>query len=138
MARAQGARARMALAFETEYGTAPTDGFVKMPFASTTRGSEQLLLNSELLGYGRDPLSPIKDAVTADGNVVVPIDAGAFGYWLTAAFGAPNTSGNGPYSHEFLSGAGELPSLTIETAMPEVPRYALYTGCMVDTLSWQM
>lgn len=138
MARAQGARARMALAFETEYGTAPTDGFVKMPFASTTLGSEQPLLNSDLLGYGRDPLAPIKDAVTADGNVVVPIDSGAFGYWLTAAFGAPNSSGNGPYSHEFLSGAWELPSLTIETAMPEVPRYALYTGCMVDTLSWQM
>ena len=46
-----------------------------MPFASTTLGAEQPLLNSELLGYGRDPLAPIKDAVTADGDVVVPLDA---------------------------------------------------------------
>ena len=26
---------------------------------------------------GRDPLAPVKDAVTADGDVVVPIDAAA-------------------------------------------------------------
>ena len=52
MARAQGARARMALAFETTYGTPPASGFTRMPFASTTLGAEQPLLNSELLGYG--------------------------------------------------------------------------------------
>jgi hypothetical protein len=128
----------MALAFETEYGIAPTEGFVKMPFASTTLGSEQPLLNSELLGYGRDPLAPIKDAVTADGNVVVPIDASIFGYWLKATFGQPITTGTDLYTHEFRSGAWDLPSVSIETVMPEVPRFALYSGCMVDTLSWQM
>jgi len=49
MARAQGARAQMALGFETVYGTPPVSGFTKMPFASTSLGSEQPLLNSELL-----------------------------------------------------------------------------------------
>jgi len=138
MARAQGARAQMALAFETTYGTPPAGGFTKMPFASTSLGSEQPLLNSELLGYGRDPLPPIKDAVTADGNVVVPIDAEAFGFWLKAAFGDPVTSGVGPYTHEFRSGGWTLPSLSIETGMPEIPRFAMYSGCVLDTLSWQM
>jgi hypothetical protein len=95
MARAQGARALMALAFETTYGTPPASGFTRMPFASTSLGAEQPLLNSELLGYGRDPLAPIKDAVTADGDVVVPLDAEAFGFWLKAAFGAPTTTGAG-------------------------------------------
>lgn len=138
MARAQGARAQMALAFETTYGTPPASGFTRMPFASATLGAEQPLLNSELLGYGRDPLPPIKDAVTADGNVVVPIDAQAFGFWLKAAFGQPTTTGTDPYTHEFQSGAWVLPSLSIETGMPEVPRFAMYSGCVLDTLSWQM
>ena len=140
MARAQGARAQMALAFETTYGTPPASGFTRMPFASATLGAEQPLLNSELLGYGRDPLAPIKDAVTADGNVVVPIDAQGFGVWLKAAFGGPTTTGTapGPFTHEFQSGAWVLPSLSIETGMPEVPRFAMYSGCVLDTLSWQM
>ena len=138
MARAQGARAQMALAFETVYGT---------PRPAATRGcrspaprsaSEQPLISSELLGYGRDPLAPIKDAVTADGDVVVPIDAEAFGFWLKAAFGDPITTGTGPWTHEFRSGGWTLPSLSIETAMPEVPRFAMYSGCVLDQLSWQM
>jgi hypothetical protein len=138
MARAQGARAQMALGFETVYGTPPVGGFTRMPFASTSLGSEQPLLNSELLGYGRDPLAPIKDAVTADGDVVVPIDAEAFGFWLKAAFGDPVTTGVGPYTHEFRSGSWTLPSMSIETGMPEVPRFAMYSGCVLDQLSWQV
>lgn len=138
MARAQGARAQMALAFETTYGTPPVGGFTKMPFASTSLGAEQPLLNSELLGYGRDPLAPIKDAVTADGDVVVPLDAEAFGFWLKAAFGDPITTGTGPWTHEFQSGSWTLPSMSIETGMPEVPRFAMYSGCVLDQINWQM
>jgi hypothetical protein len=139
MPRATGARAQMALAFETTYGTPPASGFTKMPFASASLGAEQPLIASELLGYGRDPLAPIRDAVTADGDVVVPLDAEAFGFWLKAAFGDPVTTGAGtPYTHEFRSGGWTLPSLSIETAMPEVPRFAMYSGCMLDQLSWQL
>lgn len=138
MAHAQGARAQMALGFEIVCGTPSVGGFTRMPFASTSLGSEQPLLNSELLGYGRDPLAPIKDAVTADGEVVVPIDAAGFGFWLKAAFGDPITTGIGRFTHEFRSGSWVLPSMSIETAMPEVPRYAMYTGCVLDQLSWQV
>ncbi|MDZ4094845.1 MAG: phage tail tube protein [Paracoccaceae bacterium] len=138
MARAQGARAQMALGFETVYGTPPVSGFRLMPFARATLGAEQPLLESELLGYGRDPLAPIKDAVTADGEVVVPIDVEAFGYWLKAAFGQPTTTGTTPKTHTFMSGNWTLPSMAIEVAMPEVPRFAMYSGCVLDQITWQM
>lgn len=138
MARAQGARAQMALAFETTYGTPPVSGFTRMPFASTTLGAEQPLLASELLSYGRDPLAPTKDAVTADGNIVIPIDAASIGFWLKAAFGAPTTAGTTAKIHTFQSGSWNLPSFAIETGMPELPRYAMYAGCKLDSLSWQM
>ena len=135
MARAQGARAQLAAAFETTYGTAPASGFMQMPFASASLGAEQPLLASELLGYGRDPLAPIKDAVTADGDITVPIDAEAFGFWLKAAFGAPTTTGTTNRTHTFKSGSWSLPSMAIEVAMPEIPRFAMYTGCVLDQLS---
>ncbi len=138
MPRAQGARSQLAAAFETTYGTAPTSGFMQMPFASASLGAEQPLLASELLGYGRDPLAPIKDAVTADGDITVPLDAEAFGFWLKAAFGSPTTTGTTNRTHTFKSGSWSLPSMAIEVAMPEIPRFAMYTGCVLDQLSLQM
>ena len=63
----------------------------------------------------------------------------AFGFWLKAAFGAPTTTGaEAPYSHEFQSGSWTLPSMSTETGMPEVPRYAMYSGCVLDQIIWQM
>ena len=31
-----------------------------------------------------------------------------------------------------------MPSMSIEIGMPEVPRYAMYSGCVLDQLTWQM
>jgi hypothetical protein len=139
MARAQGARAQLALGFEAAYGVPPAaNNFWRMPFASSTLGSEQPLLNSELLGYGRDPLPPVKDVENADGDIVIPIDLRAWGVWLKAAFGAPTTTGAGPYTHEFRSGGWSLPSFSAEIGMPEVPHFGMVSGCVVNTLNWQM
>lgn len=138
MARAQGARSQMAAAFEGTYGTSPASGYTKMPFASSTLSGEQKLQPSELLGYGRDPLAPVLDTLDADGAITVPIDAIGFGFWLKAAFGAPITTGTGPYTHEFRSGAWGLPSLSIEVGMPEVPSFSMFPGCKVNALSWDM
>ena len=140
MARAQGARSQLAVAFETQYGISPISGFTRLPFASSTLSAEQPLIANELLGYGRDPLAPVRDAITADGDLTVPIDTEGFGFWLKAAFGAPTTTGSspGPYTHVFHSGNWTLPSMSIETGMPEVPRFAMYSGVMVNQLSWTM
>ncbi len=139
MARAQGSRSQLAAAYETTYGTAPASGFFQMPFATASLGAEQPLIESELLGYGRDPLPPIKDVVTADGEIEVPVDLEAIGFWLKAAFGDPTTIGTAPdYTHTFTSGSWSLPSMSIEVALPEIPRFAMYTGCVLDELRWTM
>ena len=139
MARAYGSRAQMALAFESVYGTAPTPpAFWKMPFASTTLSSEQPLLGSELLGYGRDPIDPVKDAITADGDVVIPIDARFAGIWLKLLMGEPTTTGTDPYTHVFQSGSYNLPSASIEVGMPEIPNFAMSSGVKGNQISWQM
>ena len=139
MARAQGARAQMALAWETTYGKAPTKDFTKVPFVSSALGAEQPLLTSDILGYGRAPQPPVQDAITVDGDIVVPVNAESIGFWLKAALGQPVKTGSAaPYKHAFPSESWALPSLSIEIGMPEVPRYAMYSGCMVDKIDWRM
>lgn len=138
MARAQGARSAMAIAFETTYGTPPASGYHKVPFVSSTLSQSQALLDSELLGYGRDPLAPDLDTVMVDGDIVIPMDAASLGFWLKATFGEPTTTGAGPYTHVFNTGNWTLPSLAIETAMPEVPHFAMAAGCKVNQMQFQM
>ncbi len=117
MARQPGARTQVAFAFESVYGTPPASSNRRMPFATTTLGSEQGLLSPELLGYGRDPQAPIRDAVNVDGDVVIPMDAENLGFWLKSIFGQPVTTGTTPRTHTFQSGGFTLPSMAIETQM---------------------
>lgn len=138
MARAHGARVQMALAFESTYGTAPVSGFTKMPFASASLGAQQPLIDNELVGYGRDPLAPSRDAISVDGDAVIPVDVDAIGYWLKLLFGAPTTTGTTPKTHTFPSGGLTLPSAAIEIGNPEVPEFRMYTGVRADTLAVTM
>ena len=46
MARARGANAVMAAAFETTYGTPPVAGYKKLPFVSSALGDEQIDLGA--------------------------------------------------------------------------------------------
>ena len=248
MPRQTGARAQANLAFESTYGVNPGSGFRTVPFASTSLGAERPLLENEMLGFGRDPLAPQRDAITADGDIVIPMDIENIGLWLRGAFGSPTTAaslaatgnitfsaqpivnstvtingvvftfvasgatgaqsniggtltltlsnlatvlnasvnasvtpatygsnatqltvvhdtlgttGNaftlaastspvsngtvsgatlsgGANSHTYNSGSWTLPSMSIEVGMPEVPRFAMYTGTMVNTFAWTM
>ncbi|MFA8444016.1 hypothetical protein [Yoonia sp.] len=54
---------------------------------------------------------------------------------MKGAFGAPTTTGEGPYTHVYESGNCSLPSFSVEVGTPEVPDFAMYSGCMVDRFS---
>jgi hypothetical protein len=139
MARARGANAVMAAAFETTYGTAPVSGFKKLPFVSSALGDEQNLIASDLLGYGREPLPPSRDVVNNDGDAVIPVDLRNFGYWLKLLMGAPTSVDNsGVITHTFVSGALTLPSMAIEIGMPEVPSYGMNVGVRANTMKIQL
>ena len=138
MARARGANAIMAAAFETTYGTSPTSGYKKLPFVSSALGEEQNLIESDLLGLGREPLPPSKDVANNEGDVVVPVDLRNFGYWLKLLLGVPTTTGTGPYTHTYVSGALALPSMAIEIGLPDVPSYGMNFGVRANTMTIQM
>ena len=138
MARARGANAVLAAAFETAYGTPPASGYKKLPFVSSALGEEQNLIESDLLGLGREPLPPAKDVANNEGDVVVPVDLRNFGYWLKLLLGAPTTTGTGPYTHTFVSGALALPSMAIEIGLPDVPSYGMNFGVRANAMTIQM
>ncbi|SDE90163.1 phage tail tube protein [Limimaricola pyoseonensis] len=139
MARAKGSRAQVAVGFETTYGTPPAAGkFWRMPFSREDVGGTRGLLASNLLGYGRDEQDPVLDGQVVDGGATIPVDKRALGVWLKGLLGAPTTTGTGPYTHVFKSGAQVLPSMSIEIGMPEVPSFAMNKGARVNTLGIEM
>ena len=135
---AQGIRAQMLLKEESAYGTAATGDYIKVPFLSADLGSERGLVQDPVIGYGRDPRDPQQDVVNAGGQIVVPLDVRAMGHWLKATFGAPTTTGAGPYTHVFKSGADALPSWSAEIGFLDIGRYHLVTGLAANRLALEL
>ncbi len=90
--RARGANAKLALAFETTYGVPPASGYFFVPFVSANLGEEQNLIDSELLGQGREPQDPSQDVINNTGDIVVPVCARNMGLWLKGLMGAPTST----------------------------------------------
>ncbi|MGA0595399.1 phage tail tube protein [Enterovirga sp. CN4-39] len=116
MARARGANALMAGAFESVYGTPPVSGYKRLPFVSSNLGEEQGLIADDLLGFGREALAPSFDVINNVGDVVVPVDVRNFGNWLKLYFGNPATSGGVAAKGSILFSAQPANSSTIAIA----------------------
>ncbi|MBF0153257.1 MAG: hypothetical protein HQL64_05905 [Magnetococcales bacterium] len=135
MARAYGANATLLLKRETTYGVQPAGNFVKMPFNKCSLGSEQGLIDDPVLGQGRDPLAPLRDVINDAGEIVIPVDPRYLGIWLTGIFGDPITTGTGPYTHAFGSGAADIPSYCIEVGFSQVPAFFMHKGVKFDSIA---
>lgn len=90
--RARGANARSYGKFETTYATPPTGNYIQLPFVSSNLGEEQGLLESDLLGQGREGYDPTLDVANNSGDHVVPVDVRAFGHWLKLYLGVPTSA----------------------------------------------
>jgi hypothetical protein len=139
MGRALGINAVQHAVFETAYGSTPASAFKKLPFVSNALGEERPLIEDDQLGFGREGLDPTYDVATNDGDVVVPMDTRAIGFWLKLLLGQPTDGGGaGAYTHTFVSGAPTLPSASIEVGNPEVPSYSVNYGALANQLRVQM
>ncbi|WP_313337279.1 phage tail tube protein [Sphingobium yanoikuyae] len=111
------------------YGISPASGYRKLPFVSHGMGEEVPLIEDDTLGFGREGVDPIQDAASNDGDITVPVDNVAFGFWLTALLGDPVTTGAGPtYTHVFQSGKSSLYSHSLEIGHPDVPLFSMHYG----------
>jgi hypothetical protein len=139
-ARAYGADSVLLAAQETTYGTAPASGYRGLDFKSTDLSSAVPLGDDPLLGRGRNAQDPYRGLVTDEGSVDIPLDVEGTGYWLTGLFGAPTTTGSGPYTHVWQSGADTIPSYTIEIGHPKLatPVFFRHTGVVFESLNFEM
>ena len=138
MARAYGSNTQLLLKYESSYGVDPAGNYQRLPFVSCDLGAEQGLLDSDIIGTGRDPSAPFRDLVRVGGQITVPLDVRNIGFWLKLVFGAPSTSGTGPYTHTFVSGGASLPSAAIEIGHSEVPAFFLILGCKADSVRFEL
>lgn len=135
--RARGSNAKVVGAFETTPGTVPAAAspWFGVPFVSHSLGEERPLIESDLLGQGREMSDPTPDVATNDGDIVVPVDVRNFGQWLKLFLGDPTTSGSADaFTHVFKSGAAALPSMAIEVGAPEVPAFSTHRGARGNQL----
>lgn len=139
MAQAKGYLSRLGLDFETTFGADPGVPDVKsMPFNSCDVKASRAKNTAQTLTGNRNPVEPFDGNVVVNGNIVVPVDALAFGYWLKAMFGAPTTSGTGPYTHLFKVGNTQ-PSLVLEKKFATATAsYAKMNGCKVGKMSMRV
>lgn len=134
MARARGERSQLAGVFETTEKTTPASGFFLLPYVSNSLARTDGQIEDDIVGT-RDPGDSDLDNPEVGGDVVVPVDTDAFGFWLRALLGSPTTTEDtGVYTHVFESGDWSLPSMSLERQLPDVPSFEMFKGVKANSL----
>ncbi|MFZ5586143.1 MAG: phage tail tube protein [Thermodesulfobacteriota bacterium] len=136
MAQARGRKAQLLMDFETAFRTAPgSPAAILMPFISVDLKATRPRSASPVVRNNRNPAMPVSGRMDVSGNIVVPIDAIGFGYWLKAMFGAPVTTGaEAPYTHTFKLG-DTSPSVLFDKGFTDLAEYYKYLGCKIGSMS---
>ncbi|WHZ33410.1 phage tail tube protein [Sagittula sp. MA-2] len=138
MARGRGERSLMPGVFESVEKTTPASGFFYLPYMTNGLSRREGLLEDDIVGT-RDPGDPDLDNPVCDGDITIPIDVDATGFWLKALLGDPTTSEvTGVYTHVFESGAWTLPSMSLERQVPDVPSFEMFSGARANRLQIEM
>lgn len=137
MTQARGFLEQLLYVAESTYGTTPgTPSAVKLPFNTMGLASAQNLIDPGTITGHRKQVRPGIGNITVSGDIVVPVDVRAIGYWLALAIGTPTTSGTDPYTHTFKPGLS-LPSAVLESGFSTpFAHYALFNGCKVNQMSF--
>jgi hypothetical protein len=135
MTQARGMNSQVVIDFESTYGTSPaTVNGILVPFNSCALQAKQTLTDAATIRGNRNPVAPVPGKIDVSGDITVPVDARAFGYWLKAFCGAPATTGAGdPYTHVFKPGMTQ-PSLVIDKEFTDIGQCLLYNGCKVNQI----
>ena len=93
MSRSYGTAAQLLVLKESTYGVPPGGNYEKMAFFSSAIGAEQPLIVDPLLGLGREPRTPFRDIMKAEGDLQIAVEPRDFGRWLQFLMGASTDAG---------------------------------------------
>lgn len=138
---AVGSKTKTMIAFEDTYGEDPADiakRAINLPFNTNSLAATQNVTNPETITGRRDPVEGIYGNIDNAGSAAVPLDLTAFGYWLRAMFGLPETTAvegkDGYYKHVFKL-TEDQPSFVLEKSFPGIGQYLKSNGVMVNQFS---
>jgi hypothetical protein len=135
MTQARGSNSQVVIDFESSFGVNPSSvNGILVPFNSCAIQAKQTLNDAATIRGNRNSAAPIVGKTDVSGDMVVPVEERAFGYWLKAFCGAPTTTGTGdPYTHVFKPGTTQ-PSLVIDKEFTDIGQYLLYNGCKINQI----
>lgn len=128
---ARGYKSQCMLDWEESFGVAPTTpNGVILPLNTFSLNVSRALNSAATLTGRRDPVEPFDGNVEISGDIVVPVDTRAFGYWLKMMFGQPTTTAgemddpdnpgtpiaSGVYTHVFQA-TDNCPSAIIQSTI---------------------
>ena len=136
--QARGYRGQTMLDIETTYGVIPATKAAKiLPFISNEVAISRDLKDSDVILNTRNASEPYAGNESADGDVKVPLDLRAAGWWLRVLMGAPTTTvvtEGSLYKHVFKV-QESLPSFVLQRGYQDVGKYFIYTGCRANSLA---
>nr|WP_321459604.1 phage tail tube protein [uncultured Cohaesibacter sp.] len=127
---------------QADYATPAAGDYVSTLFYAETIAETEDKQDDAVLGLARvndrDQTQMAPGLRSLSGGLTVPLDVNHIGLWLYGLFGAPETTGTGPYTHVFESGAASLPYLTIEFEKRKGAAFFQNVGLVASSMALSM
>ena len=135
---ARGYKTQCLMDFETTFGVLPDAADragVILPINTFGLNVNRNKNTAQTLTGRRDPVEPFDGNTEVTGDVTVPVDTRAFGYWLKLLLGVPTTSGTTTYTHVY-NVSDTTPSGIVQcTYGTATESYGLFTGVKCSSMS---
>ncbi len=133
----RGSQVAISIDYETTFGSDPgSPAAIQVPYLSESLTATRAQNTSEVINGDRNPLRPFQGNTDISGDITVPVDKRYFGYWLKGLFGAPTTTGAGPYTHVYkVDSVNCQPSMVIQKNFKDIPHFFKYNGVKIGSMS---
>nr|WP_321482854.1 phage tail tube protein [uncultured Cohaesibacter sp.] len=140
--RPHGRATNLYVNLQADFATPASGDYVSTLFYSEDIAETEDKQEDSILGLtrvnDRDQTQMADGLPSHGGSLTVPLDLNHIGLWLYALFGAPDTTGAGPYTHVFASGADQLPYLSIEFEKRKGSAFFQQVGLVASSMSLAM